>query len=219
MTSFIIKMIAIVTMVIDHIGYFLVSPANPMYYTLRSIGRVSFVLFAFLVTEGLAHTRNKERYIATLIGSGFGLSLLWNLLAVDLPNVFYTLGFGALAIYLMQSTRNYILKITSVIAMCAIAEMLGSDYGAYGILIIVSIEVAKMLTNNVRILAIILGAVFYAIITDQSGQNSIQLYGLIAYVIMLFYNGRRGWYHPKYKYGFYVFYPVHLYLIYLVAIK
>ncbi|MCF0110995.1 MAG: hypothetical protein HUJ58_03775, partial [Erysipelotrichaceae bacterium] len=47
LTSYHLKWIALVTMTIDHIGYFLF----PRYKILRIIGRIAFPLYAFLCAE------------------------------------------------------------------------------------------------------------------------------------------------------------------------
>ncbi|MFN2363319.1 MAG: TraX family protein, partial [Halarsenatibacteraceae bacterium] len=62
MSSFQIKMVAITTMLIDHIG----SIIFPEYIILRVIGRLAFPLFAFLITEGYRHTSNINRYLVRL---------------------------------------------------------------------------------------------------------------------------------------------------------
>ncbi len=214
MSNFQLKLIALITMTLDHIGFLLVAPWSPYYEPLRIVGRLSFVLFAFLITEGLGHTKNKERYIANLIIFGF---------VIDIPrlfggfeyfaNVFYTLGFGALAIYLFKKFDNLILQVTSILAMMYLAEAIGSDYGAYGVLIIVSIEVARMMCNNIPIVTEAVMALFYWLISTSFAEPEIQFMGVYAFLIIALYNGKRGYYHPKLKYLIYVYYPVHLLIL------
>lgn len=58
MSTFQLKLLAVVLMVIDHIGYFLM-PSNLI---LRIIGRLSFPLFAFLIVKGYKYTSNSKRF-------------------------------------------------------------------------------------------------------------------------------------------------------------
>src|SRR5882724_7582394 len=63
MTAFTIKIIAIITMIIDHIGLFFF-PTVP---ELRLIGRLSFPLFAWLIANGAYHTHNIRLYLKRLV--------------------------------------------------------------------------------------------------------------------------------------------------------
>ena len=57
-----LKIIACITMLIDHAGLLL----YPNLLLLRYIGRMSMPLFAFLIAEGCLHTRSKTRYFASI---------------------------------------------------------------------------------------------------------------------------------------------------------
>ena len=59
-----IKIIAIITMIIDHIGYYFEDNMNEiMYIVLRAVGRISMPLFAYLLVQGFFHTKNLKKYI------------------------------------------------------------------------------------------------------------------------------------------------------------
>jgi hypothetical protein len=68
MSSYHLKLIAIITMLIDHTGaVFISSWSNPQLYLLfRGIGRLSFPIFVFLIVEGFHHTRNVKKYLLRL---------------------------------------------------------------------------------------------------------------------------------------------------------
>ena len=59
MSIFVIKIIACVTMVLDHVKYAI--PATENFITIY-LGRIAFPLFAFLITEGYIHTSNLKKY-------------------------------------------------------------------------------------------------------------------------------------------------------------
>ena len=62
-----LKIIAVLSMVADHCAYFLMGPDAPFYGVFRSFGRIAFPVFAFLVAEGFANSRNRLRYFLILV--------------------------------------------------------------------------------------------------------------------------------------------------------
>ena len=67
-SGFILKVIAVVSMTFDHVGYFLGSYENCQEITkiFRIIGRLAFPLFIFLLVEGIIHTKNIKNYLIRL---------------------------------------------------------------------------------------------------------------------------------------------------------
>lgn len=218
MTNFQLKLIALVTMTIDHIAMMLISIDSVFYTPMRSIGRLSFVLFAFLITEGLRHTKNKEKYIATMFLFAF---------AIDIPrlffhlqyftNIFYTLGLGAFAIYLIKRQKNIVLQIVIILAILYTAVALDVNYGAFGVMVIISIEFARLFVSDTKIVAPIVMAMLYYILMYAFQQPAIQMYGILSFLIIMLYNCNRGYYHPRIKYLIYVYYPVHLLILIGIA--
>ncbi|WOO89219.1 TraX family protein [Mollicutes bacterium LVI A0078] len=214
MTNFQLKLIALITMTIDHIGFLLVAPWSPYYEPLRTVGRLSFVLFAFLVSEGMLHTKNKERYIATMFGFAFVIDIPRLFMGYDyFPNIFYTLGIGALAIYFIKHFNNIILQIASVLALLYLTTAIGADYGAFGVMLIVTIDVSRTITSNVRVLREIVMAIFYYFLMIVFMEPDIQMFGIYSFIIIMLYNGKRGYYAPRLKYLIYIYYPLHLLIL------
>lgn len=217
MTNFQLKLIALITMTIDHIGYILVPMWSPYYEPLRTIGRLSFVLFAFLISEGLYHTKNKERYIATMFLFAFVIDIPRLFLGYEyFGNIFYTLGAGALALYLIGHFKNIVLQIVSVLSILYLATAVGADYGAFGVMVIVTIGVSRTISGNIRFARELIMAIFYWILMQVFGQSDLQMFGIYSFLIIMLYNGKRGYYHPNLKYLIYIYYPLHLLI--LVAI-
>ena len=67
MSSFVIKIIACITMLLDHIKY-----SSPVFenFATEYLGRLSFPLFAFLIAEGYTHTKNLKKYYKRLFVFG-----------------------------------------------------------------------------------------------------------------------------------------------------
>ena len=95
-----LKIIAVLSMVIDHCAYFFIEHGTPLYGVMRCFGRIAFPVFAFLIAEGFAHTRNRTRYFLTLLGFAFISEIPWFLLngADGTHNVMFTLALGVVAL-------------------------------------------------------------------------------------------------------------------------
>jgi hypothetical protein len=59
-----LKLIALLTMTVDHIGYILF----PSVLWLRIVGRLAFPIYAFLIAEGCRHTKRLGNYFITMAG-------------------------------------------------------------------------------------------------------------------------------------------------------
>lgn len=102
-----LKVIAVISMVIDHSAYYLMEHETLLYEVMRCFGRIAFPVFAFLIAEGFQHTRNRIKYFLQLLGFAVVSEVPWYLLngADGTHNVlftrkhskkctFYTLRFG-----------------------------------------------------------------------------------------------------------------------------
>ena len=91
-----LKVIAMISMVIDHIALYLMEHGTLLYETMRCIGRIAFPVFAFLIAEGFIHTRSRYRYFFTLLGFAVISEIPWYLLngADGIHNVMFTLALG-----------------------------------------------------------------------------------------------------------------------------
>ena len=204
-----LKIIAIILMVIDHIGAILF----PNLIVLRIIGRSAFPIFCFLLVEGLMHTHNKWHYalrlgIFALISQvPFSLALADTPIYLEHLNVFFTLFIGLLMLIGFEYSKEQSLSCI-VIFICAIfvADTLRTDYGAMGIMIILIFYFYNKQKNFLG-LAI-------ALFIVNSLSPSTQIFSVFSLIPIYFYNGKRG---ISLKYVFYIFYPVHLLILYFIG--
>lgn len=143
MSSFVIKLIAIVTMLCDHSGDAILGHFS----ILNVIGRIAFPLFCFQIVIGYKHTKNVKKYLSRLFIFGlisqipFSLFTYSYLGRLDLLNVYFTLALGLLAVYILDTfPKKYkIIAIGLGIILMVIAELAQTDYGWFGVCLIICI--------------------------------------------------------------------------------
>lgn len=209
MSSFILKMLAIIFMTIDHIGFIFFPKVN----ILRAIGRLAFPIFAFQIGIGFKNTKSKEKYILrmlifTIISQmPFYLAFKYAIEPNHL-NIGATLTCGLLALYCLEKINNKTLKYLCSFLVVLIGALIPMDYGWLGITMIIVLyyfDIDK-----------IFASIFFlvAVASDCIIDNSLfSLPQAIALIPMLLYNGKKG---PNMKYLFYAFYPLHLLILFAI---
>lgn len=217
MNAFQIKILAIVTMIIDHVGLFFF----PHIYIFRIIGRLSFPLFAWLIANGAQHTHNIGNYLTRLFLFAMiaQLPFLFANRLID-PyfsglNVLCTLFFGLLAIAFIQRTDNWAKWLIITVLCSSMAELLQTDYGGLGVAMIVLFYV---FFNNFEFLVLAQIVLFFIpfILFPQNFINLFDSLGLFSLIFIRFYNNQAG---PSAKYLFYIFYPLQYVIYYLIFLK
>lgn len=239
MTSFALKIIALITMFIDHSGYAIMGHFSFFNY----IGRVAFPIFAFQISEGYNHTKNLKKYFLRLGLFALVSQIPFSLFSLKyhgnpfVLNVFFTLFLGLLAIYLYdyvvkifennkikaENKNNSfiyfgkILGIIMALLIAYVAELINSDYGFWGVFVVFVFYIfnGKKLLTTIAFFA--LCAIKYIPQFVFGGYNYIYIIlALCTFLPILFidlYNGKQG---PKIKYLLYIFYPVHLLILALL---
>ena len=136
-----LKVIAMISMVIDHIALYLMEHGTVLYETMRCVGRIAFPVFAFLIAEGFIHTRSRYRYFFTLLGFAVISEIPWYLLngADGTHNVMFTLALGVATLMVLENLlqRSMVLGFLWTLGMAGLASWLGVDYEWRGIIVIV----------------------------------------------------------------------------------
>ncbi|HRN96061.1 MAG TPA: TraX family protein [Candidatus Levybacteria bacterium] len=220
MSVFHIKLIAIILMVVDHVGIFFF----PELLIFRIIGRLSFPLFGWLIANGAYHTKNINAYTFRLfvfaLISQIPYWLAFHSITSEIGfNIFFTLTLGVLAIQLIQRTNQKLVWIGIGLVGAIIGEILAVDYGAAGVLSILMFYFFFHNPLKMFLSQLLIFISFYTVpILEQGMSNDIvalfQPVAAFVVIVIAFYNGREG---PKAKYLFYLFYPLHLLILYLIA--
>ena len=237
-----LKLLAMGSMLIDHIGATVVerqmlgNPSNLapdgtlelnaiviLYFLMRTIGRLAFPIFIFLLVEGYSHTRNPRRYIFRLLLfagiSEIPFDLAFEISAkkarqgvlmdMSTQNVFFTLAIGLAAIHMIKQVQDRYEKKGKSIAVqmvvialtSLLAELLHTDYAAAGVLAIVVAYYTKELPVRQR-------TVFFCIPLVIT--SPLEIAAVVDSCFFRRYNGTRG---LSLKWVFYLFYPLHLLIL------
>lgn len=235
-----LKLTAMVTMLIDHIGAgileYLIMSANlsleakgvllNIDQILRLIGRISFPIFCFLLVQGFLHTRSRLKYAGNLLFfallSEFPFDfMLSNTLDLTSLNVLFTLFIGLFTLWGIEKIKsNFFLTIPITLIGMAAAAFLSTDYSWMGILLIVSLYLLRekpFLQCTVSLILFFVASVIRSIgLYESLGQTVLSQFSSKYTLVLSFWmiyrcNGRR--YLKKGKYLFYLFYPAHLLLL------
>ena len=215
-----LKILALITMTIDHAGQVLF----PEQAWFRTIGRLAFPIFAYMIAEGCTYTKNRKRYLGLMAGLAVLCQLLYFFAEGSLYQcILVTFSLSVAVIYLLDYTMKnrsglgIILLCISLMAIFFVTEILPEklphtdfriDYDFWGVMVPVLIYMSKT-----RMGKLILEAIGLVLVALSIG--GIQWYSLISLVLLALYNGKRG--KRNMKYLFYVYYPLHLTVIHFIS--
>ncbi len=227
LSSSTLKILACIFMAVDHIGFRIF----PELMLLRVIGRLAFPLFAFFIAEGCRHTRHPWRRFFTIFGMGTVFFLVLYLYSgMVYANIFLTFSVSILLIYLLRLCKQMALRENPLWAVGALllfsaalfaayllfdavtfeykffgmlTPVLASLFDFHGLKVSPILQALDCKTTHVLCLGIGLLCISFGEILFH-----IQIWNLAALPLLLLYNERPG--ARRLKYGFYLFYPVHL---------
>ena len=214
-----LKIIAIVTMVSDHVSKIL----YPDLLLLQIIGRLSFPLFAYLVVLGVESTKKPRKYMATLLSfaviAQFPYFLAFGIQPFDRLNILFSLFLCAVTIY-FYNKRSPLALVPLLLSIILMTE--GSYY------VVLTAVGMKLLKDKPKIGALALVALNLQFLFIPDFESQIQILSLLAVpLIFLHIKGRlkkeilipeNSLAYSTRKYFFYVFYPLHLALLFLIKL-
>ena len=212
-----LQILAIVTMTIDHIGYYLLPDCLP----LRIIGRLAFPIFAFMLVEGFKHTHSRQKYFLRLLITAIISQIFVYLFAFRFGysyphNVVFSLTFALVTLICAEQGGFYIVAIPLLVLAVGAFEC---EYGIHGILLVLGIYYADRVFANNRFLRV--AAQFIVLVATMSSLTMesgwvVQLYSLAAIVPIALYSGKKGRRLPR-LFG-YIYYPAHLAVFFLIKL-
>ena len=236
MSNTTLKIIACVSMLIDHIGYILF----PEYIIFRYLGRIAMPIFAFFIGIGCRYTKNKLKYLSQILLLGVFcqiVSTINDLITGNFNNIYsnilitFSLSIVICFAYLhlenaiKQNQKSEIAKCGCLFLFCLLGvfcvlrftdNIIGIpfsvDYGWRGVLLPLCACVFTKKPHQLILFG--LGLVVPMILLQKGFYFT--LFSALALIFLYFYNGEYG--NRKLKYLFYIFYPTHLAILHLISL-
>ncbi len=230
-SSNVLKIIAALSMVIDHVGYLLF----PEIKILRIFGRFAFPIFAFMIAQGCRYTKNPKRYFLTVSGLAFVCQVAYYFFTDSLYMcILVTFSLSILMVYALQKFKSILFSdectickkcfwgfvfVLSVVIVYMLNHVVNIDYGFWGCMMPVFASffqfkntdeipdiLKKLDCNLVHVITMGIGLIILSF-----AMGGIQYHSLLALLLLMMYSGKRG--KRKMKCFFYIFYPAHLTII------
>lgn len=236
-TSFALHILAMVFMLCDHLWATVVT-GN---IWLTCVGRVAYPIFAFLTVEGYFHTKSLKLYVRRLLIFALLSEIPFNLMTgggIFNPthqNVLWTFLIGIGLIRLIEwarskphQVRRWLLVGIGVLLGCLVAMLGMTDYMHFGVMMMLVFYLFRghrwwcLLGQLVCLWYInfeMMGGLVYPF--DLLGREWLfpqQGFALLALLPVWLYRGKQGLYNRTLKYAYYVFYPAHMLILYLLML-
>lgn len=235
--TFWLKIFAIIFMTIDHMAiclgltytdgrYFLSGlMTRDTYDMFRTIGRLAFPIFCYLIVEGLTYTKNVMNYIIRLFIFALLSQVPFSLMTKREPfvfqnnlNVYFTLALGLITIAVIDYFRKkqkkgeinkpifFLISAVAIICTTTFADTIRTDYSGYGVLVIIIFYVFK----DKPLLTLL--ALYIA---TYNMSSNLEMYALFSLIFIVLHNHQKG---PSMKYFFYLYYPLHMLILYGISL-
>lgn len=215
MNVFTLKLIALITMMIDHYGAIFQNGINGY----RIVGRLAFPIYAFILVEGYFHTSDVKKYAKRLLLFAFISEIPFDLafygeLEFKHQNIFFTLFIGLMTMYFIDNSEKYkVNKFFIILISILLATGLSVDYSFVGVIYVIAFYFTRDMPKNEKILRI--GIIIF--LTNLAFTGYTQQFSLFSLPFIYIYNGELGAKNKVIQNLFYIMYPMHLLLFYAIG--
>lgn len=235
MTNNKLKIIAIISMIIDHFGYYYSSLLDSnVYIACRIIGRIAMPIFTFLIVEGYIHTSNLRRYIVRLGITAIITQIIFIILDIlakeksymvsNTLNILFAYVILLILIKLFENViknnniKNKLMLVIYTSFMVVLYKFINIDYGIILILLGFTMYLFKKYIKNMYLYKILIATSIIIVSIILYMKYSIYLFIILSIMPILLYNGNLGKKNKFLKYLFYVIFPLQHLILYGVYI-
>ena len=217
-----LKILACVTMLVDHAA--LLFGGSPW---LRAIGRLAFPIYCFLLTEGIRHTRDVRCYLSRLLFAAIVSEPIYDLVLYPCvgiwqhQNVLWTLALGCAMLWCMTMIHKPVAKLAVMLLFALAVQLVRASYGSSGIYMIALFALCRGMPEGKWVLAaglLVINWLMGSFTAPVFGLDvPVQLFAELALVPIFLYSGEKRTRLKAVSWGFYLFYPAHLLLLWGIA--
>ena len=196
-----LKLIALTTMIIDHIGFFWDIELC------RVVGRLSFPIYCFLIARGIEKSKNLKQYSIRILVLAIASQCVWNYIGVEILNILFTYFLFIQFMYFIKSKNNIMSAVIFVLSVVISPKL---DYGLYGFLLLIMFYYIKDIKVQIIVM---LGLNIYFVYNGLVAP--IQFISMISLILVRRYDKQK--YYKKFKkYNkiFYISYPLHILILF-----
>ena len=224
---YIVHIICMLTMVIDHVGFMFF----PEFSLLRGIGRISFPLYSYFLVSGYHHTGNKSKYLIRLLSLAFVSEIAYDIMVfgsisdisqvMTNQNVCFTFVIGFVAIWLSDYISSLNIKfknglIFAVFLLAAvIATLIKSDYMFIGIFLIYCYYLSYKIAKFNKCIAVI-PFMLLNMMGSEPGEWVIYLFVLVNVLLLAIYQDKQIKVNKAFSFVNRIFYPAHMLALVLI---
>lgn len=224
LTSFDLKIIAILAMTINHIGFVFKDIYNPLWWqiTYLTIGKITFPIMAYLLNLGFQKTKSKTQYIIRLgiyalisiIPYHYTIGINTDATIYPLNNILFTLMIGLLLITILDKLKpSKMMQVLFLIIASSIT--FNSDWNIIGVLIIYFFyKDSKVESKTLIIIAATTSIINFIATLDITSFTYLGI--ILSIPILKNTNDERGYSNNLIKHGFYIYYPLHLSVLFIL---
>lgn len=224
LTSFDLKIIAILAMTINHIGFIFKDIYNPLWWQIiyLTIGKITFPIMAYLLNLGFQKTKSKTQYIIRLgiyalisiIPYHYTIGINTDATIYPLNNILFTLMIGLLLITILDKLKpSKMMQVLFLIIASSIT--FNSDWNIIGVLIIYFFyKDSKIESKTLIIIATTTSIINFIATLDITSFTYLGI--ILSIPILKNTNDERGYSNNLIKHGFYIYYPLHLSVLFIL---
>ncbi|MGX7196570.1 TraX family protein [Enterococcus olivae] len=216
-----LKIIAVIAMIIDHSAYWWVSSGSTSYLVLSGIGRIVAPIMCYFVAEGYFYTSSKLKYLGRMflfaLVSHFPYVLYFDMDWWSGTSVIWTLFMGLLALTILKSPKILSVEKLILIIFCLMLVK-DADWNYIGVLWILGFGFFRGRFSLQMVAFVVIGFVLYLLPSYLQEESfiSLRLGMLLSIPLLALYDGTRGKNSTVIKWGFYIAYPLHLLILFIL---
>lgn len=222
-----LKLIAIIAMTLDHIALLFLPPENTLFVIFRTLGRVTAPLMCFFIAEGFKFTSDRKKYLLRLfifsVISHFPYALYMNEVFsigfFKITSVIWSLALGYIALWVCSNKKTALLLKILTVAVCCVLSY-PSDYNIYPVILILFFGLLRtnFFAQILSYLVITFGVYMLPIILRNHHFYIYWLGFLLTIPLLMMYNRKKGKKTFFSKWLFYIYYPLHLLILWFISV-